>query len=120
MRLAFNWRIDTQAAWSALSTAQQLEEPSWPPRLLTRGALTEGALMMGAGKFAEARSAYQRAVRLALSTSERQAFAATVNMVELDIAREDIAGALQLGRPLAMSLRHSGRHETHQPPRYRR
>ena len=113
MQLAFNWRIDTQAAWSALNTAQQLEDPGWPPRLLTRGALTEGALMMGAGKFTEARSAYQRAVRLALSTSERQAFAATVNMVELDIARGDIAGALQLGRPLALSLRHSGRHETH-------
>ncbi len=112
MQLAFNWRVDTEAAWSAFESARRLEDAAWPSRLLTRGALTEGALMMGAGKFAEARSAYQRAVRLALSTSERQAFAATVNMVELDVARGDFEGALQLGRPLAMSLRHSGRHET--------
>lgn len=113
MQLAFNWRIDTAAAWTAFHTAKSLEEAAWPPRLLTRGALTEGALLMGAARFAESRHAYQRAVRLALSTSERQAFAATVNIVELDIACGNIPDALQLGRPLALSLRHSGRHETH-------
>ena len=113
MQLAFNWRIDTQAAWSAFDTAHQLEQAGWPPRLLTRGALTQGALLMGAGRFAEAREAYQRAVRLALTTSERQAFAATVNIVELDIACGKLAAALQLGRALAQTLKHSGRYETH-------
>jgi hypothetical protein len=67
---------------------------------------------MSRGEFAEARVAYRRAVRLALATSERLALAATVNIVELDIACGDTAAALQLGRPLALSLRHSGRRET--------
>jgi hypothetical protein len=69
-------------------------------------------LLMSAGQFLEARAAYERAVRLALTTSERQALAATVCMVELDIACGSIAAALQLGRPLALSLRHLGRRET--------
>jgi len=47
-------------------------------------------------------------MRLALSTSERQALAATVNIVELDIACGETSAALQLGRPLALSLRHLG------------
>ena len=111
MQLAFSWRVDTDAARAAFDTARKLEDPTWPARLLTHGALTEGALLMSAGKFAEARSAYQRAVRLALTTSERQALAATVHIVELDIARNDTAAALQLGRPLALSLRHMGRTE---------
>jgi hypothetical protein len=67
---------------------------------------------MSAGKLVEARAAYERAVRLALLTSERQAFAASVCMVELDIACGNTADALTLGRPLALSLRHLGRRET--------
>jgi hypothetical protein len=51
-------------------------------------------------------------VRLALTTSERQALAATVHIVELDVASGDTAAALQLGRPLAVSVRHLGRRET--------
>jgi hypothetical protein len=47
-----------------------------------------------------------------LTTSERQALAATVCVVELDIACGNTAAALQLGRPLALSLRHLGRRET--------
>jgi predicted ATPase/DNA-binding winged helix-turn-helix (wHTH) protein len=111
MQLAFSWRVDTDAARAAFDSARKLEDPTWPARLLTHGALTEGALLMSAGKFADARIAYQRAVRLALTTSERQALAATVHVVELDIARNDTAAALQLGRPLALSLRHMGRTE---------
>ena len=112
MQLAFNWRGDPQTAQSAFEEARSLEDPAWPARLLTHGALTEGALLMGKGQFAEARGAYQRAVRSALSTSERQALAATVCIVELDIACGDAASALQLGRPLAISLQHLGRRET--------
>ncbi len=74
--------------------------------------MTEGALLMSAGKLVEARAAYERAVRLALVTSERQALAASVSIVELDIACDNAAAALQLGRPLALSLRHLGRRET--------
>jgi hypothetical protein len=44
--------------------------------------------------------------------SERQAFAATVNIVELDSACGDTAAALQLARPLALRLRHTGRRDT--------
>ena len=76
------------------------------------GALTEGVLLMSAGDFNAARSAYQQAVRLALTVSERQALAAVVNIVELDLTCGDIAGALQLGRPLAQTLRHTTRHAT--------
>ncbi|MGH8136004.1 MAG: hypothetical protein ACRER4_06625, partial [Steroidobacteraceae bacterium] len=112
MQLAFNWRVDTAASRKAFDAARRLEDPTWPSRLLTHGALTEGALLMGAGQFIEARAAYLRAVRLALTTSERQALAATVNIVELDISCGDTAAALQLGRPLALSLRHLGRRET--------
>ncbi|MDB6090375.1 MAG: putative ATPase [Gammaproteobacteria bacterium] len=112
MQLAFNWRVDTAAARSAFEVARTLEDPAWPARLLTHGALTEGALLMNAGQFVDARAAYQRAMRLALTTSERQALAATVNIVELDIACGNTAAALQLGRPLALSLRHLGRRET--------
>ena len=102
MQLAFNWRGRHAAARAAFDAARQLEDPAWPARLLTHGALTEGALLMSAGQFAEARAAYQRAVRFALTTSERQALAATVNIVELDIACGDTASALQLGRPLGI------------------
>jgi predicted ATPase/DNA-binding winged helix-turn-helix (wHTH) protein len=110
--LAFNWRGDDSAARAAFDAARCLEDPAWPARLLTHGALTEGALLMSDAQFIEARTAYRRAVRLALTISERQALAATVNIVELDTACGDTASALQLGRPLALSLRHSGRRET--------
>jgi predicted ATPase/DNA-binding winged helix-turn-helix (wHTH) protein len=111
MLLAFNWRGDDTAARTAFDTAHAIEEPTWPPRLLTQGALTEGALLMSRGEFGAARLAYRRAVRSALSMSERQALGATVNIVELDTACADTAAALQLGRPLLLSLRHSGRRD---------
>jgi predicted ATPase/DNA-binding winged helix-turn-helix (wHTH) protein len=110
--LAFNWRGDDASARAVFDDARRIEDPTWPSRLLTCGALTEGALSMSRGDFAEARLAYRRAVRFALTTSERQALAATVYLVELDIACGDIAAALSLGRPLALSLRHSARRET--------
>jgi predicted ATPase/DNA-binding winged helix-turn-helix (wHTH) protein len=112
MQIAFNWRVDTSAARAAFDAARVLEDPAWPSRILTYGALTEGALLMSAGKLAAARAAYERAVRLALLTSERQALAASVSIVELDIACGNTAAALQLARPLALSLRHLGRRET--------
>ena len=111
-QLAFNWRGDDAAARAAFHVARELEDPGWPARLLTYGALTEGALLMSSGEFVEARAAYRRAVRFALTMSERQALAASVSIVELDIACGDLTAALQLGRPLATSLRHSGRGET--------
>ena len=67
---------------------------------------------MNAGQFVEARTAYQRAVKFALTMSERQALVASVNIVELDIACGDTSAALQLGRPLTLSLQHLGRRET--------
>ena len=112
MQIACNWRVDTEAARAALEAARILEDPAWPARVLTHGAMTEGALLMSAGQFAAARAAYERAMRLALTTSERQALAATVSLVELDIACGKTAAALQLARPLALSLRHLGRRET--------
>jgi len=112
MQLAYNWRGDDAAARAAFDAARCFEDPAWPPRLLAHGALTEGALLMSGGQFVAARAVYQRAVRLALTISERQALAATVNIVELDTACGDTASALQLGRPLSLSLRHSGRRET--------
>ena len=112
--LAFNWRGDNTAACAAYDQAKLIEDPTWPPRLLTLGALTEGALLMSDNdRFAEAREAYRRAVRLALTTSERRALAATVSLVELDVACGDAAAALQLGLPLALNLRHSGRRESY-------
>ena len=113
MQLALNWRGDDDAARAAFVEAQALEDAAWPARLLTQGALTQGALLLSAGKFVEARSAYRRAVHLALTVSERQALAATVNIVELDLACGDTAAALQLGRPLSLSLRQSGRRAAH-------
>jgi predicted ATPase/DNA-binding winged helix-turn-helix (wHTH) protein len=112
LQLASNWRVDTAAARVAFATARELEDLHWPARLLTFGALTEGALCTSAGQFEAARAAYQRAMRLALVTSERQALAATVSIVELDIACGDTASALQLARPLVLSLRHLGRGDT--------
>jgi predicted ATPase/DNA-binding winged helix-turn-helix (wHTH) protein len=112
LQLALNWRGDDAAARAAFVAAQRLEDAAWPARLLTHGALAEGALLMSAGQFVEARTAYRRAVRLALTVSERQALAATVNIVELDLACGDIAAALQLGRPLSLSLGHLGRRAT--------
>jgi predicted ATPase/DNA-binding winged helix-turn-helix (wHTH) protein len=112
MQLAVNPSLDCAAAQSSFDAAKRLEDPAWPARLLAHGALSEGELLTGAGRFAQARTAYQRAVRLALTTSERQALLASVYIVELDVACGDIAAALQLGRPLAASLRHIGRRET--------
>jgi tetratricopeptide (TPR) repeat protein len=112
MLLAYNWRVDFAAAQPSYEAARKLEDPAWPARLLTMGALTDGALLTSAGRFDAAREAYLRAIRYALTTSERQALAASVNVVELDIARGDTAAALQLGRPLALSLLHLGRRET--------
>jgi predicted ATPase/DNA-binding winged helix-turn-helix (wHTH) protein len=113
MQLALNWRADNAAARAAFVEAQALEDATWPARLLTYGALTEGALLLSAGQFVEARAAYRRAVHLALTVSERQALAATVSIVELDLACGETAAALQLGRPLSLSLRHAGRRATH-------
>ncbi len=113
LQLAMNWRDDHAAARAACAEARALEEDTWPARLLTFGALTEGALLLSTGQFGEARDAYRRAVHLALTVSERQALAATVSIVELDLACGDTAAALQLGRPLAASLRHSGRRTTY-------
>jgi len=113
MQLALNWRGDEAAARAAYSEAQALEDAAWPARLLTQGALTLGALLLSAGQFVEARTAYRRAVHLALTVSERQALAATVHIVELDLACGDTAAALQLGRPLLLSLRQSGRGAAH-------
>ncbi len=112
MLLAFNWRADPGVARESCATARGLEEPAWPARLLAHGALTEGALLTGAGEYPQARAAYERAVRIALATSERQALAATVGIVELDIACGRTDAALQLARPLVSSLRHVGRRET--------
>jgi hypothetical protein len=112
MQIAFNWRVDTEAARAAFDAARTLEDPAWPARVLTYGAMTEGALLMTAGHLADARVAFERAVRLGMTMSERQALAASVNIVELDIAGGNTGSALQLGRPLALSLRHLGRRET--------
>jgi hypothetical protein len=112
MLLAFNSYADAAAARRKFDAARRLEDPAWPSRLLAHGALTEGALLMSAGQYVESRGAYLRAMKLALTTSERQALVATVNIVELDIVSGNTAAALQLGRPLAISLRHLGRRET--------
>lgn len=112
LKLALNCRDDDEAAQSALDAARVIEDAAWPPRLLALGAMTEGGLQMSAGQFLDARLAYRRAVRFALTVSERQALEASVSIVELDIACGEIAAALQLGRPLHLSLLHSGRRET--------
>ena len=112
LQLALNGRGDLEGAGRSLAAARRLERPTWPPRLLAHGAIVEGALLTNAGKYVEARAAYRRALDHALAASERQALAATVHIVELDVASGSIAGALQLARPLAMSLRCSGRRET--------
>jgi predicted ATPase/DNA-binding winged helix-turn-helix (wHTH) protein len=107
-----NGRHDLDAAGRALAAARRLEQPGWPARLRAHGAIVEGALLASAGEVAGARAAYRRALDHAVATSERQALAATVSIVELDIASGALTGALQLARPLAISLRHSGRRET--------
>ena len=112
MQLASCGGVEADAARAAVEAARALAQPSWPARLLAQGALGEGTLLMSAGNFPEARAAYRRAVQLALTTSERQALLATVAIVELDIAAGDGSSALQLARPLALSLRHLGRVDT--------
>lgn len=112
MLLALNWRTDSDSARGSFADARRLEDPTWPGRLLAHGSMAEGALLTSVERFAEARTAYERAVRIALATSERQALAATVGLVELDVACGRTGEALQLARPLIMSLRHIGRRET--------
>ena len=109
MLLASNWRIDNEAARAAFDTAHTLEDPTWPARLVAFGAQTEGALLLTRGDFAGARAAYQRALRAALTVSERQVLAAAAEIVELDVACGDAVAALQLARPLVQRLRHSSR-----------
>jgi predicted ATPase/DNA-binding winged helix-turn-helix (wHTH) protein len=109
MLLASNWRVDNAAARAAFETARALEDPAWPARLLGFGAQTEGALLLTRGEFAGARAAYQSALRASLTVSERQALAATAEIVELDLACGDPVAALQLARPLVERLRHSSR-----------
>jgi predicted ATPase/DNA-binding winged helix-turn-helix (wHTH) protein len=109
MLLASNWRIDNEAARAAFHAARALEDPTWPARLLAFGAQTEGALLLTRGDFAGARAAYQRALRAALTVSERQALAATAEIVEVDVACGDTAAAQHLGRLLVARLRHSTR-----------
>jgi predicted ATPase/DNA-binding winged helix-turn-helix (wHTH) protein len=109
MLLASNWRIDNEAARAAFHTARTLENPSWPARLLAFGAQTEGALLVTRGDFAGARAAYLSALRASLTVSERQALAATAEIVELDVACANPGAALQLARPLVDRLRHSSR-----------
>ncbi|HEU0224743.1 MAG TPA: winged helix-turn-helix domain-containing protein [Steroidobacteraceae bacterium] len=110
--LALNWRGDDASAQAAFDLARGLEDPGWPARLLAQGAMTEGALLTSRGDYAAAREAYRHALNHALTMSERQALAATVAIVELDVACGAIDGALQLARPLALSLQRLGRRET--------
>ena len=110
--LALNRGADESDARDPFVEARRLENASWPARLLTHGALTEGALLIGAGDFAGARSAYRDAVRLALAVSERQALAATIHIVELDVLCGDTDAGLHLGRPLSLSLARSGSRAT--------
>lgn len=112
LQLALNWRGDDASARAAFDEARGLEDPGWPARLLAQGAMTEGALLTSRGDYAAAREAYRHALSHALTMSERQALAATVAIVELDVACGAIDAALQLGRPLALSLRRVGRRET--------
>jgi len=112
LQLALNWRDDADAAGRTLATARGLQQPAWPSRLLAHGAIVEGSVLASAGRHADARRAFRRALDHALVASERQALAATVQVVQLDIASGALANALQLARPLAISLRHSGRRET--------
>ena len=107
--LASNWRIDNEAARAAFEQARSIEDPAWPARLLGLGALAEGALLLTRGEFAAARRAYSRALSTSLMVSERQALAATAEIVELDVASGDPDAALQLARPLVHRLRHSSR-----------
>jgi predicted ATPase/DNA-binding winged helix-turn-helix (wHTH) protein len=109
VQLALNSDQDTLAARAALDTAHALEDAAWPPRLLTHGALAEGAWHAAAGDYAQASEACRRALRLALSVSERLALTATVHVVELDLVRGDFAAAIALGRPLEFSLQRAGR-----------
>ena len=109
MLLASNWRIDNEAARAAFDAARALEEPTWPARLRGLGALTEGALLLTRGEFVAARAAYQRALSASLTVSERQALAATAELVELDVACGEPVAALQLARLLVDRLRHSSR-----------
>lgn len=109
---AHNWAGDLESARRTLAAARQLEQPGWPARLLAQGAIVEGGVLASSGDFEAARSAYRRALDHALAVSERQALAATVHIVELDVTRGAIDAALQLARPLAVSLRHCGRRET--------
>jgi predicted ATPase/DNA-binding winged helix-turn-helix (wHTH) protein len=109
MLLASNWRIDNEAARAAFDAARALEEPTWPARLRGLGALTEGALLLTRGEFVAARAAYQRALSASLTVSERQALAATAEIVELDVACGEPVAALQLARLLVDRLRHSSR-----------
>ncbi len=112
LQLALNWRDDPAAAGRTLAAARRLEQPTWPSRLLAHGAIVEGGVLASAGRHADARTAFRRALDHALVASERQALAATVQVVELDMASGAIPNALQLARPLAISLRHAGRQET--------
>ena len=109
MLLASNWRIDNEAARAAFDAAHALEESTWPARLRGFGALTEGALLLTRGEFVAARAAYQRALSASLTVSERQALAATAEIVELDVACGEPVAALQLARLLVDRLRHSSR-----------
>ena len=112
LQYALNARDDLEAASRAVAAARRLEQPAWPSRLLAHCAIVEGSLLASAGRYAEARAACRRALDHALVASERQSLATTVQIVELDVASGALAGALQLARPLAISLRHSGRQET--------
>ncbi|MBX3704090.1 MAG: winged helix-turn-helix domain-containing protein [Steroidobacteraceae bacterium] len=112
LQLALNSRGDDAGARAAFAQARSLEDPGWPARLLAQGAMTEGALHASRGEYAAAREAYRHALSYALTMSERQALAASVAIVELDVACGAIDAALQLGRPLALSLRRIGRRET--------
>jgi predicted ATPase len=112
LQAALNGRDDPESAGRALAAARRLEQASWPARLLAHGALVEGAILTDAGRYADARDAYRRALDRAVATSERQSLAAAASIVELDIASGSLSGALQLARPLATSLRYAGRRET--------
>jgi len=109
MLLASNWRIDNEAARAAFDAARSIEDPAWPARLTGLGALTEGALLLARGEFAAARLAYQRALQVSFTVSERQALAATAELAELDLACGAAEAALQLARPLVWRLRYSSR-----------
>jgi predicted ATPase/DNA-binding winged helix-turn-helix (wHTH) protein len=91
-------------AAEALAEAEQLEDPSWPPRLRAVRCNAKAMLAEASGDVAEAKRAMRQAIALDRAAGwQSRVVAKMTNLAAIALAAGDIAEAIEIGTELVSS-----------------